>query len=385
MGNTFGHLFRLSTFGESHGPAVGGLIDGCPAGVEVDYGLIDRMLQARRPGGNSCQSPREESDTVEFLSGISEGKTLGTPIAFLIRNRDARSSDYEALRDVFRPSHADYTYFAKYGLRDHRGGGRASARETVARVVGGAFAMMLLRPLGIRIEAFTTAVGSIGCGSDFFSNQASAAGSGPRDIFEGDDSYSAEAQGNILHCPDAVLARKMGDELQSLRQQGDTVGAAVRCLVRGVPAGWGAPVFDKLEACLAAAMLSIPACKGFSYGSGFDLSRRGSEMNDAFCPSEDDSRRLKTKSRFSGGIQGGISNGEDIDFLLAFKALSGISREQESVDTEGRPCTLRIQGRHDVCAVPRVLPVVEAMTALCLADAMLMSQSDRIDCFINHA
>lgn len=353
MGNTFGHIFRLTTFGESHGPAIGGVIDGCPAGVAVDYDLLRRAMDRRRGGQSALTTARREADEVQLLSGIFEGRTTGTPIAFIIRNDNTRSEDYDNLRQVYRPSHADYSYSCKYGIRDHRGGGRSSARETAARVVAGAFAQMVLRDKHISIEAFTTRIGSVGMAPDT--------------VFD-----SAVADGNVLHCPDAKAAQAMTEALTQAKAAGDSLGAWVHCIVKGVPAGWGEPVYDKLQAMLAAAMLSIPACKGFEYGSGFDVSLPGSQANDAFCI---ENGRIRTASNHSGGIQGGISNGEDIYFNLAFKPIASISQPQQTVTVDGQPTTLQVKGRHDACVLPRALPVVEAMTAITLLDAYLMDKA----------
>lgn len=353
MGNTFGHIFRLTTFGESHGPAIGGIIDGCPAGMTVDYELLEGDVARRRPGQSGLTTTRKEDDKVELLSGIFEGRTTGAPIAFMVRNINVRSGDYENLRELFRPSHADYTYTVKYGLRDHRGGGRASARETLARVVAGAFAKMALREQGIGIEAFTTRIGTVGIASGI--------------AFESD-----KAAENPLHCPDSKAAAAMAEALTKAKADGDSLGAWVHCIVKGVPAGWGEPHFDKLQAMLASAMLSIPACKGFEYGSGFDISLPGSLANDAFYA---ENGRIRTRSNHSGGIQGGISNGEDICFNIAFKPIASISRPQETIGLDGRPASLIIKGRHDPCVLPRALPVVEAMAAIVLLDAGLMAKA----------
>ncbi len=357
MSNTFGHIFRLTSFGESHGPAIGGVIDGCPAGLEVELGFIQAQLDRRRPGSSRLGTQRQETDRVEILSGVFEGKTTGAPIGFLVHNTNQHSQDYEALRNVYRPSHADYTYTAKYGLRDHRGGGRSSARETIARVVAGAFAQLALRKMGISIEAFSTRIGPLAIAPDC-----------PFD--------SSVASGNELHCPDAAMAWAMADLLTQMREDQNSLGAHVHCIVKGVPAGWGEPHAQKLQSMLAAAMLSIPACKGFEYGTGFDVSLSGAEANDAFYS---ENGRIRTRSNHSGGIQGGISNGEDIYFNVAFKPIASIAREQESTDLQGQACRLQIHGRHDPCVLPRALPVVEAMTAITLLDACLLSKSSRYE------
>lgn len=354
--NTFGRIFRLTSFGESHGRGIGGVIDGCPPGLEVDLELIRTELQRRRPGQSALSTARNEADDLELISGIFEGKTTGTPIAFFVRNSDIRSQDYDYLRGVFRPSHADFTYHTKYGLRDHRGGGRSSARETIARVVAGAFAKMLLNSRGIRIEAFTSQIGPLAVDADI-------------ETFS-----SALASENILHCPDQEKAQAMMDLIGDVKAQLDSIGGVVSCRIEGVPPGWGEPVFDKLNAKLAAAILSIPACKGFEYGSGFDVSKKGSEANDAFYF---DGKRISTRSNHSGGIQGGISNGQMIYFNAAFKPIASIRKSQETVDKQGAAVQIQIQGRHDPCALPRALPVVEAMAAMVLADACLVANSNK--------
>ncbi len=353
MSNTFGHIFRLTSFGESHGAACGGVIDGCPAGVSVDMGYIQAQLDRRKPGQSALTTNRKEADRVEILSGVFEGKTTGAPIAFMVTNTNQNSQDYEAFREVFRPSHADYTYFTKYGIRDHRGGGRSSARETIARVVAGAFAQLVLKDLGIHIEAFTSRIGNIAID--------------PACAFD-----SAIASGNNLHCPDCNKAAEMEALIVKMKETQDSVGGHVHCIVKGVPAGWGEPHAEKLQSLLAAAMLSIPACKGFEYGSGFDVSLSGSQANDTFFI---DHGKVSTRSNHSGGIQGGISNGQDIYFNVAFKPIASISRLQESVNTKGEDCQLLIKGRHDPCVLPRALPVVEAMTAITFLDACLLSKN----------
>ena len=369
MGNSFGQLLRLTTFGESHGPAIGGVLDGVPAGLRVET-AVREALARRRPGENLSDTARREPDQVEFLSGLYQGETTGAPLAFLIRNCDVQSHDYDSLKDVFRPSHADYTYEMRYGRRDPRGGGRASARETAVRVAAGAVARLIL-PESIRIEAFTTAVGTVSCPID------------PEDLVTG-SAYSAIAAANRLHCPDTSTAARMEALLSDLRAQGDSAGGKVHVSITGVPAGWGDPVFGKLHACLGAAILSIPACKGFSYGSGFDTTLKGSQANDAFYPlrqnndgpgSDTPLPRLAVRTNHSGGIQGGISNGAEIHFDAAFKPIPSIALPQPTVRRDGSEVCLQIKGRHDVSVLPRVLPVVEAMTALTLADAFLLSKT----------
>jgi chorismate synthase len=353
--NTFGRIFRLSSFGESHGRGIGGVIDGCPPGLSVDLDLIRTELGRRRPGQTALSTARNEADDVELISGIFEGKTTGAPIGFLVRNTDMRSQDYDYLKGIFRPSHADYTYHSKYGIRDHRGGGRSSARETIARVVAGAFAKMLLNSLNISIEAFTTQIGPIAL---------------QQEITQFSSELAAE---NPLHCPDQEKAQAMMALIAQTKEEQDSIGGVVSCIIKGVPVGWGEPVFGKLHAGLGAAILSIPACKGFEYGSGFDVSQKGSQQNDAFYF---DSKSISTRSNHSGGIQGGISNGQSIYFKAAFKPIASIRIPQETVDKEGVAVQIQIEGRHDPCALPRALPVVEAMAAMVLADACLLAKSN---------
>jgi chorismate synthase len=352
--NTFGNRFRLTAFGESHGEAIGGVIDGCPTGVFLDETFIQCELDRRKPGQSGITTSRKEADKVEFLSGIYEGKSTGTPIGFIVRNSNQRSSDYNMLKDVYRPSHADYTYQAKYGIRDHRGGGRASARETIARVVGGAIAQLVLKEKGIRIFAYTSQVGNIQLNKPYSGLNLDLIESTP------------------VRCPDPETARKMIELIQEVKAEGDTVGGIISCVCRGVPSGWGEPVFGKLHAALGSAMLSINAAKGFEYGSGFESVRyKGSEINDVFYRREDG--KIATKTNFSGGIQGGISNGEDIYFRVAFKPVATLLKEQQTVDKEGNETILHIQGRHDPCVLPRAVPVVEAMAAMVLLDYCLLN------------
>lgn len=356
MRNTFGHLFTLTTFGESHGAAVGGVIDGMPAGIEIDISFIQAELERRRPGQSHITTARKEPDQVELLSGIFEGQSTGTPIGFIVRNTDQYSKDYSEIRNLFRPSHADYTYYKKYGIRDHRGGGRSSARITLARVVAGAFAKLALRQYGIDIKAYTTQVGNIRLDNDYHRYDLSF------------------AESNAVRCPDPEKAKEMERLIEQVKQEGDTIGGVIACVVRGCPAGLGEPEFDKLHAYLGAAMLSINAVKGFEYGEGFaGSSWRGSEQNDAFVPSTP----ISTLTNHSGGIQGGISNGEDIYFRVAFKPVATLLREQQTVDKEGKPATIDVHGRHDPCVLPRAVPIVEAMTAMTLLDAMLIYKSER--------
>ncbi len=352
-GNSYGTLFKLTTFGESHGKGIGGIIDGCPAGLELDFEAIQKDLDRRKPGQSAIVTQRKESDEVQFLSGIFEGKTTGTPIAFLIPNLDQKSQDYTHIQDAYRPSHADYTYDQKYGFRDHRGGGRSSARETAARVVAGAIAKQLLK--GVSIQAYVSSVGKL-----------------TLDIpYQQLDLTSAED--NIVRCPDAATAKKMEAYIKEVRKEGDTVGGVVSCVLKNVPVGLGEPVFDKLHAELGKAMLSINAVKGFEYGSGFEgAAMKGSEHNDLF---ETDG---STKTNYSGGVQGGISNGMDIYFNVAFKPVATLIQNQETIDKDGNKTSIMGKGRHDPCVVPRAVPIVEAMAALVLADFYLRNKIAKI-------
>lgn len=354
-GNTFGSLLRLTTYGESHGPAIGGILEGFPAGIDIDLSLVARDMARRRPGQSSLTTPRSEEDQVEFLSGIFEGRSLGTPIAFLIRNKDTRSKDYNALKDVYRPSHADYTWEKKFGLRDHRGGGRSSARETAARVAAGALAKMLLAKAGVEVLAWVSAVGP-------FEAQVNQ-----------DTVYTEQIESNALRCPDPAAASQMMEYIEQLKASGDSTGGVITGLMRGVPAGLGEPVFDKLQAELGKAMLSINAVKGFDYGSGFSAAAmKGSEHNDAFSTGPDGS--VTTLTNRSGGIQGGISNGQPIYFRVAFKPVATIASAQQTINKKGEAVTLEAKGRHDPCVVPRAVPIVEAMAALTLADHLLRNK-----------
>jgi len=357
--NTFGSLFRLTTFGESHGAAIGGVIDGMPAGIEVDMAFIQNELARRKPGQSALTTARKEDDTVELLSGIFEGKTTGCPIGFLVRNTNQHSGDYENMRDVFRPSHADFTYEQKYGIRDYRGGGRSSARETISRVVGGAFAKLALRQLGISIQAYTQQVGDIVLPGTYR------------------DYDLTKTEGNAVRCPDEAVAEKMSKLIMQVKAEGDTIGGVIACVIKGCPVGLGEPVFDKLHARLGAAMLSINAVKGFEYGLGFaGASGRGSEQNDIFEPDGKGGITMRTNN--SGGIQGGISNGQDIYFRVAFKPVATLLREQETVDKEGNAAKLTARGRHDACVLPRAVPVVEAMAAITILDAYLLDKSTQM-------
>lgn len=357
-GNSFGDIFRITSFGESHGVAMGVVIDGCPAGLTISAEDIQRDLDRRRPGQSKITTQRKESDMVEVLSGVFEGKIMGTPIALLIKNEDAKSKDYSHLKDTYRPSHADYTYQAKYGARDYRGGGRSSARETVARVAAGAVARKLLAAHGMVITAFVSAVGTIQLGAAYQQ----------LDFGKIDD--------NLVRCPDEQTANTMIAAIETAKKAGDTLGGVVTCVVTGTPAGLGEPVFDRLEADLAKAMLSINATKGFEIGSGFQgATMKGSEHNDLF---EMTDGKVNTSTNYSGGVQGGISNGADIYFKVAFKPVATIMQNQQSVNTEGEAVVVAGKGRHDPCVVPRAVPIVEAMCALVLADALLKQRSSQL-------
>ncbi len=353
--NTFGKLFTLTTYGESHGVAVGGIIDGMPAGIEVDEAFLQAEMARRKPGQSSITTDRKEEDHVELLSGIFEGKTTGTPIGFEVRNSNQHSQDYENIRNLYRPSHADFTYTQKYGLRDHRGGGRSSARETLSRVVGGAFAKMALRTQGIQVQAFTSQVGNLVL-PGFYT-----------------DYDLAEAERNAVRCPDPTLAAQIEQLIKEVKAEGDTICGVVTCVIKNVPVGLGEPCFDKLHAALGQAMLSINACKGFDYGLGFaDCGRRGSEMIDTFVR---EGNKITTLSNHSGGIQGGISNGQDIYFRCAFKPVATLLQEVETVTLDGEATTLKARGRHDPCVLPRAVPVVEAMAAMVVLDFLLMNNA----------
>lgn len=362
MSSTYGTLFKISTFGESHGAGIGVVIDGCPAGLPFDPDFIQHDLDRRKPGQSRITTQRREADEFEVLSGVFEGKTQGTPIALLIRNTDQRSKDYSHISEQFRPSHADFTYQTKYGSRDYRGGGRSSARETAARVAAGAVAKMLLRQQGVQIQAYVSQVGSIKLTKPYQALNL------------------ALAEENAVRCPDLEMAEQMFQFIDETRKKGDSIGGIIDCVVRGVPVGWGEPVFDKLHAELGKAMLSINAVKGFEYGSGFAGTELfGSQHNDAFYTETDnETGRVRTRTNHSGGIQGGISNGEDIYFRTAFKPVATIMQDQESVDVHGQPVTVSGKGRHDPCVVPRAVPIVEAMAALVLADMYLRNQSARL-------
>ena len=358
-GSSFGKLFRISTFGESHGIGLGVVIDGCPAGLEFDEDFVQAELARRRPGQSRIVTQRKEADGVQVISGVFEGKTTGTPIGMVIYNKDQRSRDYGHIFDKFRPSHADYTFHAKYGVRDYRGGGRSSARETAARVAAGAVAQLLLRHYGIRVRSYVSQVGPVTLDRPY------------------QELDLGQIEANDVRCPDATVAEAMEQEILTVRKAGDTIGGVVSCVVTGVPAGWGEPVFDKLHADLGKAMLSINACKGFEYGSGFaGVTLRGSAHNDEFYT--DASGTVRTRTNRSGGIQGGISNGEDIYFRAAFKSVATIIQDQTSVNEAGENVTVTGKGRHDPCVLPRAVAIVDNMTALVLADHCLRARANRL-------
>ena len=357
MGNTFGNLFKLTSFGESHGSMIGGIIEGCPAGLDINKDLIQKDLDRRKPGQSKVTSPRKEDDKVQLLSGIFEGKSTGTPIGFLIPNINSKSQDYSNIKDVFRPSHADYTYEEKYGLRDYRGGGRSSARETACRVVAGSIAKQLLNNYGIKISAYVSSIGNI------FADEKNM------DLNKDYDS-------NIVRCPDNDASEKMINLITELKSKGNTVGGQIKCIINGVKPGLGEPVFDKLHADLGKAMLSINAVKGFEYGSGFSGSKMtGSVHNDEFIV---ENGNVSTKTNNSGGIQGGISNGEEIYFKVAFKPVATIMSKQNSIDKEKNNVELSVKGRHDPCVVPRAVPIVESMAAIVLADHLLRNRTSKL-------
>jgi chorismate synthase len=356
--NTFGQIFRVTTAGESHGTALCCIVDGCPAGLDFDLGFVQSELDRRRPGQSSIVTQRKESDRVQVLSGVFQGRTTGTPIALLIPNEDQRSKDYDHIATAYRPSHADFTWQEKFGHRDFRGGGRSSARETAARVAGGAVARMLLQAQGISVQAYVSQVGHLALTQGY----------------EALDLNNTEQ--NDIRCPDPLMAEKMIKLIKKVRKEGDTIGGVVSAVIKGCPPGLGAPVFDKLHAELGKAMLSINAAKGFEYGSGFEgVKMRGSQHNDLFDPT---ATSPKTLSNHSGGVQGGISNGMDIYFRTAFKPVATIMRDQASIDAEGRAVTVTGKGRHDPCVVPRAVPIVEAMAALVIADHLLRMRLNKL-------
>ncbi len=357
MGNSFGNIFKLTTFGESHGEAIGGIIDGCPSGLKIDFEFIQNELDRRKPGQSHIVTQRKESDTVNFLSGIFEGITTGAPIGFAIYNENQKSKDYEHIKDAYRPSHADYTYQQKYGHRDYRGGGRSSARETASRVVAGAIAKLFLKHHGVEIFAYVSQVHQIKLNKSHTEINA------------------ADIEKNIIRCPDEKTAQQMIELIEDIRKQGDTVGGTITCVAKRTPVGLGEPAFDKLHAELGKAMLSINAVKGFEYGAGFDaINYKGSELNDIF----ENDNGIHTKTNNSGGIQGGISNGEDIYFNVAFKPVATIMQKQKSINAAGDEIIVEGRGRHDPCVLPRAVPIVEAMCALVLADYLLLNKTTKL-------
>ena len=353
--NTFGQIFRLTTFGESHGEAIGGVVDGMPAGIDIDLEFIQQELNRRRPGQSKITTSRQEADQVELLSGVFEGKSTGCPIGFIVRNTNQHSQDYENMRCLFRPSHADYTYYNKYGIRDHRGGGRSSARITISRCVGGALAKLALRQMGVSVQAYTSQVGPIALDRDYIRYDLSL------------------TETNAVRCPDQEKALEMEELITQVKAEGDTIGGVITCIIKGCPIGVGEPEFGKLHAALGSAMLSINAVKGFEYGEGFDgVTARGSEQNDVFLS---ENGQITTKTNHSGGIQGGISNGQDIYCRIAFKPVATILTEQDTVDIEGNATTLTAKGRHDPCVLPRAVPIVEAMGAMTILDNILLKKT----------
>ncbi len=352
--NTFGNLFRLSSFGESHGKAIGGVIDGCPSNIDFDIDFIQNELNRRKPGQSKISTKRSEADKVEILSGVFNGKTLGTPIAFLVWNNDAKSSDYEQVRNLYRPSHADYTYQQKYGIKDYRGGGRSSARATISTVVAGAVAKLILNKIGVQIFAYVSQIGNVKLNKNY------------------KELDLTKIEDNIVRCPDNVIAEKMISVIDETKKSGDSIGGIITCVVKNVPTGIGEPVFNKLHAELGKAVLSINAVKGFEYGSGFKSSEmNGSEHNDIFYF---DGNKVRTQTNNSGGIQGGISNGEDIYFRAAFKPTPTILIKQDTVDINNNETVIENKGRHDTCIVPRAVPIIEAMTAMVIADYYLINK-----------
>lgn len=352
--NTFGEIFRLTTYGESHGPAIGGVIDGMPAGIEVDLDFIQQQLDRRRPGQSALVTPRKEADRVEILSGIFEGRTTGCPIGFLVRNEQQHSADYDNLQTTFRPSHADFTYQTKYGIRDHRGGGRTSARETISRVVGGAFALLALRHFGIKVYAFTSQVGPLALPGSWADYDLSL------------------TETNPVRCPDPAMAERMAKLILEVKEEGDTIGGVITGVITGCPVGLGEPVFDKFHARLGAAMLSINAAKGFEVGEGFaGAANRGSEQNDCFVP--DHQGGITTLTNHSGGVQGGLTNGRPVYFRVAFKPIATLLRAQPTVNEAGEAVTLKARGRHDPCVLPRAVPIVEAMAAMTTLDFFMLN------------
>ncbi len=358
MSNSFGRILKITTYGESHGEAIGVIIDGFPAGIEIDLEKIRFQLERRKPGQSRITSPRKENERFQILSGVFNGKSLGSPISIQIPNEDKRSGDYDHVENSYRPGHADFTYDFKYGIRDHKGGGRSSARETANWVAAGALAYQILEPLGITIRSFVSQVGNIKLDRPY----------------EQLDLNSIDT--SIVRCPDVVTAEEMIKSIEEARLSGDSLGGVIRCVIKNVPPGWGEPIFDKLQARLARAMMSINAVKGFQYGSGFaSASMKGSEHNDQFVKEKD---KIRTKTNNAGGILGGISNGEDIYFDIAFKPVSSIMQDQETVDKNGERTLIKGKGRHDPCVVPRAVPIVDALSALVLADFYLLSKTSKL-------
>ena len=364
MRNTFGNIFTLTTFGESHGEAVGGVVDGMPAGIDIDLQFIQEELNRRRPGQSKITTGRQESDQIEILSGVFEGKSTGSPIGFMIHNTNQHSQDYENIRHAFRPSHADYTYSNKYGIRDHRGGGRSSARITISRCVGGALAKLALKHYGISIYAYTSQIGDIALDKDYRHYDLS------------------KIDSNIVRCPDSEKARQMEELITQVKAEGDTIGGIITGVIKGCPIGLGEPEFDKLHAQLGAAMLSINAVKGFEYGEGFEgVTSRGSQQNDIFVNRQG---QITTLTNHSGGIQGGLSNGQDICFRVAFKPVATLLKCQPTVNKDGNEIQLQVQGRHDPCVLPRAVPIVEAMAAMVILDDILLNYTTKVQHFVNN-
>ena len=358
MFNSFGNIFRLTTFGESHGRAIGGVIDGFPSNISIDMDFIQKELDRRRPGQSAITTHRKEGDKVEFLSGVFEGKSTGTPIGFVVWNEDQHPNDYNNMKEIYRPSHADFTYQTKYGIRDYRGGGRSSARETISRVVGGALAKIALKQLGIQIFAYTSQVGPIKLEGNYM------------------DYDLSKIENNVVRCPDHEKAKEMEEYIAQIKKDGDTIGGVITCVIKGCPVGIGQPVFGKLHAALGGAMLSINAAKAFEYGNGFKgLKQKGSEQNDIFYNNKGS---IETRTNHSGGIQGGISNGQDIYFRVAFKPVPTILMEQHTVNISGTDTTLKARGRHDPCVLPRAVPIVEAMAAMTLLDFYLIDRTTQL-------
>lgn len=358
MRNTFGNIFTLTSFGESHGEAVGGVIDGFPAGIDIDMDFIQSELDRRRPGQSHITTNRNEADKVELSSGVFEGKSTGCPIGFVVHNSNQRSQDYENIRSLFRPSHADYTYYNKYGVRDYRGGGRSSARITISRCVGGALAKLALKQLGISVQAYTSQVGNIALERDY-------------------RKYNLEnTESNLVRCPDEAKAKQMEELIAKVKSEGDTIGGIITCVIKGCPVGLGEPEFGKLHAQLGNAILGINAVKGFEYGEGFaGVTKRGSQQNDVFV---NENGHIKTKTNHSGGIQGGISNGEDIYFRVAFKPVATLLMEQDTVDKESNATTIYAHGRHDPCVLPRAVPIIESMAAMVILDNYLLNKTTKL-------